>query len=118
LCYFIYDYFLCEITNDRLGLDYLFNTFLVYEGISSFHIKLFKWVSFEYCDVYFGFIFNNYIIIMLSVVIIISSLVHIYSFSYMSQDPHFIKFIGYLSLFTFFMIILVTAPNLLQFFIG
>ncbi len=55
---------------------------------------------------------------MLIVVLIVSTLVHIYSTEYMSGDPHKVRFISYLSLFTFFMLILVTASNYLQLFIG
>jgi len=55
---------------------------------------------------------------MLIVVTTVSSLVHIYSTGYMSGDPHVPRFMSYLSLFTFFMLILVTSNNLLQLFIG
>ena len=55
---------------------------------------------------------------MLIPVLIISSLVHIYSISYMSNDPHAQRFFSYLSLFTFMMIILVTANNYLLMFVG
>ena len=55
---------------------------------------------------------------MLIVITLISTLVHLYSVSYMSEDPHIIRFMSYLSLFTFFMIILVTADNFLQLFVG
>ena len=55
---------------------------------------------------------------MLIPVLIISSLVHIYSISYMSSDPHNQRFFSYLSLFTFMMIILVTANNYLLMFVG
>jgi NADH:ubiquinone oxidoreductase subunit 5 (subunit L)/multisubunit Na+/H+ antiporter MnhA subunit len=55
---------------------------------------------------------------MLIMVSLISFLVHIYSFSYMKIDPHFTRFISYLSLFTFFMFILVTAANLIVLFFG
>jgi len=44
--------------------------------------------------------------------------VHLYSINYMGNDPHLIRFMSYLSLFTFFMLILVTANNLLQMFVG
>ena len=50
---------------------------------------------------------------MLIPVLIISSLVHLYSIGYMSHDPHNQRFFSYLSLFTFMMIILVTANNYL-----
>nr|YP_010449366.1 NADH dehydrogenase subunit 5 [Colletotrichum orbiculare MAFF 240422]UTT73792.1 NADH dehydrogenase subunit 5 [Colletotrichum orbiculare MAFF 240422] len=55
---------------------------------------------------------------MLIPVLIISSLVHLYSISYMSADPHNQRFFSYLSLFTFMMIILVTANNYLLMFVG
>lgn len=56
--------------------------------------------------------------IMLCVVTSISSLVHIYSTEYMENDPHKSRFMSYLSLFTFFMLVLVTANNYLQMFVG
>lgn len=55
---------------------------------------------------------------MLIVVTTISSLVHIYSTEYMSHDPHLPRFMSYLSLFTFFMLILVTSDNFIQLFVG
>lgn len=47
-----------------------------------------------------------------------SFLVHLYSSEYMSHDPHIARFMSYLSLFTFFMLILVSADNFLQMFVG
>ncbi len=55
---------------------------------------------------------------MLLVVTSISTLVHLYSTEYMSQDPHLARFMSYLSFFTFFMLILVTGDNFLQMFVG
>lgn len=55
---------------------------------------------------------------MLIVVTTISFFVHLYSISYMGHDPHLQRFLSYLSLFTFFMLILVTADNFLQMFVG
>ena len=55
---------------------------------------------------------------MLGVVCLVSFLVHLYSFEYMGEDPHLPRFMSYLSLFTFFMLILVTADNYLQMFVG
>ncbi|MBU6338935.1 MAG: NADH-quinone oxidoreductase subunit L [Rickettsiales bacterium] len=56
--------------------------------------------------------------IMLVVVTVVSSLVHIYSTSYMHEDKSIARFMSYLSLFTFFMLILVTADNFIQLFVG
>ena len=56
--------------------------------------------------------------VMLVVVTGVSSLVHLYSFGYMHEDPHRQRFFSYLSLFTFAMLMLVTANNFLQLFFG
>ncbi len=56
--------------------------------------------------------------VMLVVVTSISALVHIYSIGYMSHDPHKPRFMAYLSLFTFAMLMLVTADNFIQLFFG
>jgi NADH-ubiquinone oxidoreductase chain 5 len=55
---------------------------------------------------------------MLVVVTFISTIVHLYSSEYMQEDPHLQRFMSYLSLFTFFMLILVSADNFLQMFVG
>jgi NADH-quinone oxidoreductase subunit L len=56
--------------------------------------------------------------VMLVVVTSVSSLVHIYSIGYMSHDPHKPRFMAYLSLFTFAMLMLVTSDNFVQLFFG
>jgi NADH-quinone oxidoreductase subunit L len=56
--------------------------------------------------------------VMLVVVTTVSSLVHLYSIGYMREDPHRPRFFCYLSLFTFAMLMLVTADNLVQMFFG
>ena len=56
--------------------------------------------------------------VMLVVVTGVSSLVHLYSIGYMHEDPHRARFFSYLSLFTFAMLMLVTANNFLQLFFG
>jgi len=49
---------------------------------------------------------------------IVSGVVHVYSLGYMESDKNLVKFISYLSLFTFFMFILVTGDNFVQLFLG
>ena len=56
--------------------------------------------------------------VMLVVVTFVSALVHIYSIGYMSNDPHKPRFMSYLSLFTFSMLVLVVSDNFLQLFFG
>lgn len=55
---------------------------------------------------------------MLIVITFISFVVHLYSITYLGDDPYLSRFMSYLSLFTFFMLILVTSDNFLQLFIG
>src|SRR5688500_1613792 len=55
---------------------------------------------------------------MLVVVTTVSSLVHLYSWGYMAEDPGVARFFAYLSLFTFAMLMLVTADNFVQMFFG
>jgi NADH-ubiquinone oxidoreductase chain 5 len=81
-------------------------------------INLFKWIDSESLDVLWGFHFDSLTVSMLIPVLIVSCLVHIYSIGYMSHDPHNQRFFSYLSLFTFMMIILVTANNFLLMFVG
>lgn len=55
---------------------------------------------------------------MIFVVLGVSSFVHLYSLEYMKEDPHLCRFMCYLSLFTFFMLVLVVSDNYLELFVG
>lgn len=57
-------------------------------------------------------------IVMMAVITGVSGLVHLYSWGYMSEDPHKARFFSYLSLFTFMMLMLVVADNFIQLFFG
>ena len=81
-------------------------------------IQIFRWIDSESLNVLWGFQFDSLTVSMLIPVLIVSSLVHVYSIGYMSHDPHNQRFFSYLSLFTFMMIILVTANNFLLMFVG
>ena len=81
-------------------------------------IEVFRWIDSESLNVAWGFHFDSLTVSMLLPVLIVSSLVHIYSIGYMSHDPHNQRFFSYLSLFTFMMVILVTANNYLLMFVG
>jgi NADH-ubiquinone oxidoreductase chain 5 len=83
-----------------------------------FHVKLFKWIECGMFFVEFGILLDSLTVSMFMVVVTISMLVHFYSLDYMGHDPHFIRFMSYLSLFTFFMLLLITADNFLQLFLG
>ena len=81
-------------------------------------IKLMSWIDSEFLLVSWGFIYDSLTVSMLLPVLIVSALVHIYSTNYMSEDPHNQRFFAYLSMFTFFMLMLVTGDNYLVMFIG
>jgi len=81
-------------------------------------ILLGSWINSDIFYVDWAFLFDSLSVTMLVVVTFVSSLVHLYSSSYMSEDPHLSRFMSYLSLFTFFMIVLVTADNFIQLFLG
>jgi NADH-ubiquinone oxidoreductase chain 5 len=82
------------------------------------YLHLWNWMDTTNFTVSFSLLFDQLTAVMLIVVTSVSSLVHIYSTEYMNGDPHLPRFMSYLSLFTFFMLILVTANNILQLFIG
>jgi NADH-ubiquinone oxidoreductase chain 5 len=82
------------------------------------YVTLLTWFNSEFLCANWGFLFDSLTVVMLIVVTFISSLVHLYSTEYMSHDPHLPRFMSYLSLFTFFMLILVTADNFIQLFVG
>ena len=89
-------------------------------GLNSIPVSVltFRWVDSESLNVLWGFNFDSLTVSMLIPVLVVSCLVHIYSIGYMSHDPHNQRFFSYLSLFTFMMIILVTANNFLLMFVG
>ncbi len=82
------------------------------------HVPLSSWFSSELFDAAWGFYFDTLTVVMLVVITSVSTLVHLYGVSYMSHDPHVPRFMSYLSIFTFFMVMLVTSDNFLQIFFG
>lgn len=82
------------------------------------YVRLYPWVDSEMFDANWGFLFDSLTICMCITVTLISTLVHFYSTGYMSHDPHQARFMAYLSLFTFSMLMLISADNLLQLFFG
>ena len=81
-------------------------------------IVLFDWFSSGDLDVDWLLRFDELTGVMVFVVCVVSFLIHVYSIGYMAQDPHVPRFFAYLSLFTFFMLALVSADNFLQMFFG
>ena len=81
------------------------------------NIIIAKWITSGVLDVNWSIKIDQLSAVMLVVVTLVSAIVHIYSIGYMSHDPHQPRFMSYLSLFTFAMLVLVTSDNFLQLFL-
>ena len=95
--------------------------FLLYEVcLKNTYCFLFlgSWIETSYFTIEWFFLFDSLTSIMFFVVTSISFFAHFYSVSYMHSDPHQTRFMSYLSLFTFFMLLLVVGNNLLILFFG
>jgi len=109
------------LTTSCLFVSFLMSIFLFYEVIlidCPVYIKLATWINVEVLHIDWGFMFDSLTVFMCIIVTFISFLVHLYSIEYLGHDPHLPRFMSYLSLFTFFMLILISADNFLQMFVG
>jgi NADH-quinone oxidoreductase subunit L len=87
-------------------------------GHQSQTVHLFTWIDVGTLEISWALRFDTLTAVMVFVVTIVSAMVHVYSVGYMSHDAHIPRFMAYLSLFTFFMLALVTADNFVQMFFG
>jgi NADH-ubiquinone oxidoreductase chain 5 len=109
------------ITCTCLILSSILATIAFYEvGLCSSPVKiyLFNWIDSEYMTISWEFLFDQLTVSMFIPVLYISSLIHIFSTDYMAEDPHNQRFFSYLSLFTFFMLVLVSGANYFVMFVG
>ena len=98
--------------------------FLTFDGVSQ-KIEIMRFIQSGYLDTSWAIRLDRLTAIMLIVITTVSALVHLYSFGYMANDPQWKdgesykpRFFAYLSFFTFAMLSLVTADNLIQMFFG
>tara|TARA_A100001011_G_C14302761_1_gene841621 strand:- start:278 stop:2191 length:1914 start_codon:yes stop_codon:yes gene_type:complete len=109
------------ITSLLVSLSAIFSLFVFYEVIVNQYennIVIATWINSGSLDVNWSMNIDPLSAVMLVVVTVVSALVHIYSIGYMSHDPHKPRFMAYLSLFTFAMLMLVTSDNFIQLFFG
>ena len=109
------------VTSLLVSISAILSAIVLYEVIFNQYqdnILIATWISSGTLDVNWSMKIDALSAIMLVVVTTVSSLVHIYSIGYMSHDPHKPRFMAYLSLFTFAMLMLVTADNFIQLFFG
>lgn len=95
---------------------YIFYNVTVLKEI--YYVDICDWISSYFVNIKWALQFDALTATMLLVVNIVSFCTHLYSVEYMEGDPYKVRFMSYLSLFTFFMIILITASNLFQLFVG
>ena len=109
------------ITSLLVTISAIFSALVFYEVIFNQYqdnIIIATWISSGSLDVNWSMNIDSLSAVMLVVVTSVSALVHIYSIGYMSHDPHKPRFMAYLSLFTFAMLMLVTSDNFIQLFFG
>ena len=109
------------LTSALVSISALLSVFVLYHVIVNQYeenIVIATWINSGSLDVNWSMLIDPLSAVMLVVVTSVSSLVHIYSIGYMSHDPHKPRFMAYLSLFTFAMLMLVTSDNFIQLFFG
>jgi NADH:ubiquinone oxidoreductase subunit 5 (subunit L)/multisubunit Na+/H+ antiporter MnhA subunit len=111
----------CFVTITGMFISMIGSTLIFFEvGIqgSPVYITLGSWFSVSSLSVSWSMFFDSLTACMMFTVTMVSFCVHIYSIGYMQADPHIARFMSYLSLFTFFMLLLVSADNMLQMLVG
>ena len=114
-------YFSEIVTSLLVSISAVLSILLFWNGIQNNtygNYKIFEWISSGNFIANWSINIDPLSSIMLVVVTFVSALVHIYSIGYMSHDPHKPRFMSYLSLFTFSMLVLVVSDNFLQLFFG
>ncbi|MEE2567552.1 NADH-quinone oxidoreductase subunit L [Hyphobacterium marinum] len=109
------------VTTVLLGLSAVLSIWMFYDVAilgNERTIPLATWISIGDFEAVWSIKLDTLSAVMLVVVTSVSSLVHLYSWGYMADDPHRSRFFSYLSLFTFAMLALVTADDFLQLFFG
>ncbi|AXX90899.1 NADH-quinone oxidoreductase subunit L [Arcobacter suis] len=96
----------------------LYLLYFVYTSDLILHVNLFDWIVVGNLDIPFGFIVDEVSVVMMSVVTVVSTMVHIHSIGYMEHDKGFNRYFSYLSAFVFSMLVLVMADNFAVLFIG
>lgn len=97
---------------------YFFKDIIFQEIPYNYIINLGSWFKFYKLHVSWLFVIDSLSFTMSLLVLTISCFVHVYSITYLDRDPHLVRFLSYLSLFTSFMLFMVCSLNLLVFFIG
>ena len=109
------------ISTTALYLSMLLSIFIFYEIVlcnSSCNVFFYQWFDVGLFTVSWSFYFDGLTSIMCVMITVVSFAVHMFSISYMENDHQQERFMGLLSIFTFFMLVLVTSDNFLQLLLG
>ena len=120
---------ICIIGSQNKKAEYISTIFLFLAALASIYIYInietfkgnfivYNWINFAQINLYFSIFLDPLTAIMFCVVTIVSSVVHMFSIGYMHEDKFRARFFCYLSLFTFAMLVLVSADNFIQLFLG
>ena len=120
---------ICIIGSQNKKAEYISTIFLFLAALASIYIYInietlkgnfivYNWISFAQINLNFSIFLDPLTSIMFCVVTIVSSVVHMFSIGYMHEDKLRARFFCYLSLFTFAMLVLVSADNFIQLFLG
>jgi len=113
--------FVGVIASSLLALSFIASAmlaFYVYGTGKVVHVTMMEWISAGDLTIPFGFLVDQVSVTMMTVVTLVSTIVHIYSIGYMDHDKSFNRFFSYLSAFVFSMMILVMSDNFAGLFIG
>ena len=91
---------------------------LAFDGAENYYANVYTWFDIAHLSAHVGFMVDRLTATMMVVVTFVSLMVHVYTIGYMDEDPDYQRFFSYISLFTFSMLMLVMANNLLQLFFG
>lgn len=117
----ISDWLAQTITTLLMFISLICSFIIFYQVVSyeiKIHLKLLSWFNIGSLQAHWSIYVDVLTAVMFIVVNSVSALVHMYSIGYMSHDPHKPRFMAYLSLFTFCMLMLVCADNFIQLFFG
>ena len=120
---------LCLVNSENRKAEILSTSLLFITAILSIYIYvnietlqgtyiIYKWIELANTDLSFSILLDPLTATMFCVVNIVSAVVHMFSIGYMKDDPYRARFFCYLSLFTFAMLVLVSADNFIQLFLG
>ncbi len=109
-------------TTFAVGLSFFLSLIVIKQfythEISPLNFTLYTWGQFGHTPFTIGFLIDQLTAVMMLIVTFVSWMVHIYSIGYMRDDPGYQRFFCYISLFTFGMLMLISANNFLQLFFG